>query len=321
MSRAVRLSVRLTYLSIRGRWFNISPAMTVHVPELSGFCPGVKHAERNIFKEKGEKGRTPIYVYGYMINNRNYIRYLENHEIFTVDDPDELPEGSVVVIRTHGINRHQEQKLRAKHEVIDLTCGNVKKVQLKILEQAESGALVVITGKKAHPEVLGLISYAREARVVESEEDLGGLIAWCRERRGEIEGRFTKIFITSQTTGNRTLFLKTVLEAKRACGSRLPVEEFDSICPITTNKEKEALEIQKKVDITVVIGDPLSSNANKLYSILLSANPSTYFVQDLDHLIELGLPLHSFSTAQVVSSASTPEFVEGEIISYLQKDR
>ena len=112
-----------------------------------------------------------------------------------------------------------------------------------------------------------------------------------------------------------------MLEAKRACGNRLPVEEFDSICPITTNKEKEALEIQKKVDITVVIGDPLSSNANKLYSILLSANPSTYFVQDLDHLIELGLPLHSFSTAQVVSSASTPEFVEGEIISYLQKDR
>lgn len=295
--------------------------MTVFVPELSGFCPGVKHAERNLFKEKGEKGSTPIYVYGYMINNRNYIRYLENHEIFTVEEPDELSEGSVVVIRTHGINRHQERKLREKHEVIDLTCRNVKKVQLKILEQASSGAFVVITGKKSHPEVLGLISYAGEAEVVEGEEDLKRLLGWCRRTRGEIENRFTKIFITSQTTGNRRLFLKTVSEVQRACGAGLPVEEFDSICPITANKEQEALEIQKQVDITIVIGDPLSSNANKLYSILRSRDRTTYFVQDLDRLIEMDLPLHTFSTAQVVSSASTPEFVEGEIISYLQKDQ
>ncbi len=295
--------------------------MTVFVPELSGFCPGVKHAERNIFKEKGEKGSTPIYVYGYMINNRNYIRYLESHEIFTVEEPDALPEGSVVVIRTHGINRHQEKKLREKHEVIDLTCRNVKKVQLKILEQASSGAFVVITGKESHPEVLGLISYAGEAEVLEGEEDLKRLLGWCRRNRSELGDRFSKIFITSQTTGNRELFLETVSEVQRACGTRLPVEAFDSICPITANKEKEALEIQKKVDITIVIGDPLSSNANKLYSILRSRDRSTYFVQDLDHLIEMDLPLHTFSTAQVVSSASTPEFVEGEIISYLQKDQ
>jgi 4-hydroxy-3-methylbut-2-enyl diphosphate reductase IspH len=178
---------------------------------------------------------------------------------------------------------------------------------------------VVITGKKTHPEVLGLVSYADKAMVVENDTDLNRLIRRCREEKSWPGEGYSTVFVTSQTTGNREFYLKTLSALSEECGSLVSVEHFDSICPITEQKEHEALDIQNDVDVTVVIGDPLSSNANKLFTILQDASPRTYFVQDLEQLKEMNLPLDDFTTAQVVSSASTPKFVEDEIIRYLEE--
>ena len=292
--------------------------MKVIVPKRSGFCPGVKHAEKKLFKTKNVEGNTPIYVYGYMINNSNYIKYLEENRIYTVESPEGLPEGALVVIRTHGIDRRVEAELRKRFDVIDLTCPNVKRVQLKLQEESDKGALVVITGKKTHPEVLGLVSYAARAEVIENEEDLARFIEWCKSHREEVCSRFSKIFVASQTTGSRNLFVRVLTEVRSSCNSDIPVEEFNSICPITANKEKDSLKIQKRVNVTFVIGDPLSSNANKLYTVLKNADPSTFFIQDAEELKSIALS--GYKVAQVVSSASTPEFVEEAVISYLEED-
>ncbi|HEQ70910.1 MAG TPA: hypothetical protein ENN69_00335, partial [Spirochaetia bacterium] len=162
------------------------------------------------------------------------------------------------------------------------------------------------------PEMRGLVSYAGERCVVlQDEDDLDEFLP-AATACGDI-------FLCSQTTGSRTLFthvqhkLRQVLDTTGA--SRLLVH--DTICPVTERKEHEALRLQKKVDISFVIGDKLSSNATKLHRILAATGQAVYFIEDLDDLRTLGLPLERFRTALVVSAASTPEYIEKEVIDYL----
>jgi 4-hydroxy-3-methylbut-2-enyl diphosphate reductase len=125
------------------------------------------------------------------------------------------------------------------------------------------------------------------------------------------------VLVVSQTTGRREAYERTLRSLREALPPGYPVQTYDSICRITSLREAEALKLQKKVAVTFVVGDRLSSNANKLYNVLRQADERTYLVQDLDDLLEQAPDLDSCRAAQVVSSSSTPVFVEREIIRYL----
>jgi 4-hydroxy-3-methylbut-2-enyl diphosphate reductase len=101
------------------------------------------------------------------------------------------------------------------------------------------------------------------------------------------------------------------------------VKKIDSICSINTLREQEAAELQKDSELTIVIGDRISSNANKLYEILKKSGEKrkqeTVFVSNLKELLKTGLDLEKYHSALVVSSSSTPDFVEKELVDYLLK--
>jgi 4-hydroxy-3-methylbut-2-enyl diphosphate reductase len=291
--------------------------MQVIRPKLSGFCPGVRNAVKKLFQEKKKIGLNPIYAYGNIINNSNYIAYLGEHRIQTVETTDNLAQGSYVAIRTHGINRQEELLLKIRFNTIDLTCVNVKRVQLSISDHSRQGYFIVITGKKDHPEIKGLISYAQDYLVIENYPELE---LFLKQDLSHLKEKgYNKLFIVSQTTGSQDLFEQTVTGIKKICGKQMEVAIYDSICPVTERKEQEALRLQKQVDITFVVGDTISSNANKLYNILSGAKTPVYFIADLKELLSLKLPLSTYSEALVVSSASTPLFIEEEICNYLKK--
>ena len=299
--------------------------MRVLVPRYSGFCPGVKQAEKRIFDAKRRTDSGSLFVLGDLIHNRKYIKYLEEGGVRTVEEPDEIPEGAVTVIRTHGVPRDMEKVLRDRFDVLDLTCSKVKKLQRLIKEHSGQGSFIVIAGKKSHPEVQGLVSYARESLVIETEADLAGL----GDRNGVFQNRLRKgncsrVIVVSQTTGSRELYEKTVESLKAlALESREPelaleIESVDTICPVISLRETAALETQKCVNVTFVVGDRLSSNANRLYRRLRASDPGTHFVQGLDELKALELPLGTCAAAQVVSSSSTPDFITRQIVHYLE---
>jgi 4-hydroxy-3-methylbut-2-enyl diphosphate reductase len=222
-----------------------------------------------------------------------------------------------MAIRTHGLDRDVEDGLRERFEVIDLTCSKVKRLQLRIQEHSEAGFFIVITGKRSHPEVQAHVSYAADSFVIENQDDLESFLQNAGGVRDVLnEKAYKKIYIVSQTTAPRRLFT----EAVEAISRRLPyrVESRDTICACTSEREAEALKVQTGVDVTFVVGDRISSNANRLYETLRAHEERTYFVQDLDELKSLKLPLSRFKVAQVVSSSSTPEFTEREIVGYLE---
>lgn len=292
--------------------------MKVIVTPLSGFCPGVKIAEKKLFAER-EKG-AHLSIIGKLIHNSEYIRYLSDNGIATVPDSRTIPDGDTVVIRTHGMKRQEEAEIRKGHTVVDLTCFKVKALQNEIRKHADDGAFIIITGKSDHPEVQGLVSYADDCRVISHEDELAaiaenacsGLIADIRSRG------YSKLFLCSQTTASRKLFNAAREILERYCAGALEVRSTDSICSITDERECRALEIQKEVDLTVVLGDRESSNAKKLYKLLHEQDERTVFVSDLRELEAMGLDFSAIRVVQLVSSSSTPRFLEDEVKNYLE---
>jgi 4-hydroxy-3-methylbut-2-enyl diphosphate reductase len=287
--------------------------MKVIRPKLSGFCPGVKFAEKKIL-ERRNLSDTPIFVLGQLIHNSRYIRRLQEKGIDSVDTTQNLPSNSKIVIRTHGIDKNIESKIKKQFEIIDLTCTKVKNLQLFIQKHSDLEYFIIICGKKNHPEVLGLVSYAENFEVIEKREDLS--LQALRERLSEKDYR--GVMVISQTTGDYGLF-KWVSDTLKEGLDNTLIETHNSICPVTHNKEEDALRLQKQAEITFVVGDKKSSNANKLYQILKKNSPDVYFVEDWDELSGLGLNLGEYKTALVVASASTPFFVEREIIASLEQ--
>ncbi|MDC7226676.1 MAG: 4-hydroxy-3-methylbut-2-enyl diphosphate reductase [Spirochaetales bacterium] len=292
--------------------------MIVKIPRLSGFCPGVKNAEKKIFKALSDRPEEKHSVLGMMINNRRYIEYLEQHGVKTVGSIDEFERSTTVYIRTHGLDRKLQEALEEDFTITDLTCINVKRVQEIINEHSNKGAAVIITGKKSHPEVAGLKSYGEQVMVIETYEELDDFIKNEKFNGAGFEPeKYTEIFITSQTTGSRLLFESAKAKISQKWKNKR-IESFNSICPVTERKEIEALALQKETEISFVIGDPLSSNANKLFNRLKQENPDTWFIQDADDLDKLDIDINRYSSALVVSSASTPQFVEEEVVKRLE---
>ena len=289
--------------------------MKVITARYSGFCPGVMQAEKKIFTVRKESPEEPIFILGYLIHNQTYIDYLSRNSVTTVSSPDEAPEGSRVIIRTHGLQRQVEESLRTKHRVLDLTCPKVKKIQLLIKDYAEKGYFVIITGKKDHPEVQGLVSYAENSDVIEAEKDIQRFIENFET------SALKKIFVVSQTTGDPGLFSQTVQRVgEEAARAGVELASFDSICSITAMRERAALKLRKNVDVTFVIGDRISSNATKLYKVLAARRSTVFFVNSREdaEAVTARERSPSWKTAQIVSSSSTPAFLEQEIVEYLE---
>ena len=73
----------------------------------AGFCFGVQRAVDTVYKEV-EKGG-PIYTYGPIIHNEEVVADLAQKGVQVLEEQDldrleELPKGSTVVIRSHGVS-------------------------------------------------------------------------------------------------------------------------------------------------------------------------------------------------------------------------
>lgn len=291
--------------------------MDVLKVKYSGFCPGIRSAVKWM-DEEAVRGAQPFVVFGELINNKEYIRHLESKGIRTVEDASEVPESHRVAIRIAGIDRCLESRLRERFETVDLTCSIVKKLQNDVAKYSDEGYFIVITGKRKHPEVLGLVSYAKESFVVETESDLDELYAILDSKSREPG---FKLCVLSQTTAERKFFETVSRSIEDIYRGHFEIVVRDTICPVTDKREESALATQSKADISFVVGDRISSNASKLFKRLANNKPDTYFVSNLKELKDLNLDLKRFKTAMVVSSSSTPDFIESEIVAYLESIR
>ena len=151
----------------------------------AGFCWGVERAIQ-VAREEAQGGERTIYTDGPLIHNSQMMKELGKEDIREVGDyqsnqkldlPKENTKESVVVVRAHGISPERRKYLKNLGLPFrDGTCPDVGIIAGKIKSHAEQGFDVVIFGDPKHPEVIGLLGYAKgRGHVIADENDLNNL--------------------------------------------------------------------------------------------------------------------------------------------------
>ena len=78
---------------------------------------------------------------------------------------------------------------------------------------------------------------------------------------------------TTQSSGLFKEIVASILEKSKE------VRVFNTICQATTLRQKEAIDIARKVDCMVVVGGYNSGNTQRLASICKEVQPRTYHIE------------------------------------------
>lgn len=196
--------------------------MKIEIDEGSGFCFGVVRAisrAQELFSTCGGTGGDTggeVYCLGDIVHNRVEIGRLKDLGLRFVDHNSiEELSGQTLLIRAHGEPPVTYRRCEAAGvTVVDATCPVVAKLQRTVREayvkMEAVGGLVIILGKKGHPEVAGLTGQLEErAVVVESMEDLRALssrisMSSLGGENGDVWSR--PVYLLSQTTQSLVLF-------------------------------------------------------------------------------------------------------------------
>ena len=266
----------------------------ITVAKTAGFCFGVNRAVE--YLENTDK---PTATLGPIIHNTSVVDKLKEKGVVAIDSIEELPEGSVLAIRTHGVGKSIYNAIeREGYEYTDLTCPYVKKIHKIVEKHYDDGYKIVIIGDASHPEVIGINGWCENNAVVALDiSDISGKIEEC-----------DKVCVVSQTTMDRKTFTKIENFLKNHCQT---IQIFDTICSATNERQKEAEELAKNSDVMVVIGGYHSSNSRKLAEVCKKYCDDTYqiecfedFPQDIDI---------SAKNVGITAGASTPARIIKEV--------
>lgn len=284
--------------------------MTVTIDEYSGFCFGVTSA---IQAAEQELQKGALFCLGDIVHNGQEVQRLEKLGLETIDYDDLRTLHNVkVLLRAHGEppSTYHIAK-RNGIEIIDASCPVVLKLQKRIRETYQSihgkntGAQIVIFGKKGHAEVIGLEGQTNNtAIVIERVEDIDKI-------------DITRpIYLFSQTTKSVEGFHEVVeaIKAKRQIGEEIIFEYHDTICRNVANRVKRIQDFARSNDIVLFVGGKKSSNAKVLYNHCLEVNSCTIFVSSTEDITpEILEQCHKVDKVGICGATSTPKWLMEQI--------
>ena len=281
--------------------------MSIRVARTAGFCFGVDRAVEVVEKTVRE-GKRAVTL-GPIIHNRHVVAHFEALGVREISDPDEIPEGCAVIIRSHGIPKATYETLVSRGlEIIDATCPFVKRIH-HIVEQAkQKGRRPVIIGTRTHPEVVAIAGWCEDPLIFESAEELQ---KWLEL---DDENRHIPILMVSQTTSTQKIWDSCSKIVKKLCTNH---EIFDTICKATEKRQEEAAVLSAQCDTMIVVGDAGSSNTKRLAQICRTSCPAVLLVDQASELHEA-----DFSGATdigITAGASTPAWIIKEVINKMSE--
>ncbi len=268
----------------------------------AGFCFGVDRAVK-LIEELVREGQN-VATLGPIIHNSQVIEDLEKRGVKVVEKPSEVEEGTILVLRTHGVTRDVLKEVEACGcEYIDAACPFVKKIHKIVLENSSPDVVTLIAGDENHPEVKAIKSCARgESFVISDAEEIEKLI----EKRPDLREK-PKIFV-SQTTFSIKEWEKSLKKVNLLCTN---VKIFGTICSATEERQNEAEALSRKCDAMVIVGGKHSSNTRKLLGVCEKNCPS-FLVETADELS--GIELKGFNSVGLTAGASTPAGIIKEVL-------
>ena len=284
------------------KWVNSHPVSTekglnsmseVILARHAGFCFGVRRAVETA------QASAPAITLGPIIHNPQVVESLAGMGVLSVDHPGDIPEGSRVVIRSHGIGREMYEALSARNcEIIDATCPFVKRIHDMAREASAGGTPLIVVGEREHPEVRGILGWTEAP-------------AWAVLTKDDVEAlpNLESARIVSQTTMVEERF-------QEICGwlkAKIPNAEIKAtICPATHDRQSECVEIASRADVMLIIGGRQSSNSYKLYKLASDICRNTFFIETAAELD--GISIAASGTVGITAGASTPDCIIKEVV-------
>jgi 4-hydroxy-3-methylbut-2-enyl diphosphate reductase len=243
--------------------------MKIRIEEKSGFCYGVIRAVAmaDAILDKGE----PLFCLGQIVHNEMEVKRLEIKGLKTITREDiPLLHNCKMLVRAHGEPPSTYEIAKKNNiEIIDGTCPIVRKIQSGIVTRAkEEDALIVIYGKKGHPEVEGLYGQSPEkSLIISSLEEVDSLPV-------------TKnLHLYSQTTMDSEAFQNIIINIKNkqiAEGGKLVVH--NTICSHVSHRKPGLQKFASENDLIIFVGGKHSSNGKMLYQACKDINVKSYYI-------------------------------------------
>lgn len=262
-----------------------------------GFCAGVERAISTVSKALELFG-PPIYVKHEIVHNKHVVEALKAKGALFVEDLNEVPRGSRLIYSAHGVSPEIRAQAQSRQLIeIDATCVLVTRVHSAVKRYAKAGYEIIIIGHPNHVEVKGTAGEAPgQTTIVAGVEDVKKLAFESGQ----------KLFYITQTT----LSIDDVQEIREALYARYPEIETlpsSSICYATTNRQMALRAIADSTDLILVVGDPTSSNSNRLAEAARRRSIPAHLIFDERDIQSEWLA--GKSVIGLTAGASTPEDV------------
>ena len=278
--------------------------MKVYLGVPRGFCAGVVRAV-DVVELALKKYSHPVYVKHQIVHNPNVVNSLEEKGAMTVEDVDEIPEGSTVVFSAHGSPPEDFAKAKKRNlNVIDATCPLVTKVHNEAIKYANDGRRLVLVGHKGHQEVKGTMGQTDMFLVNDRNELV--MPDWDGD---------TPVTVLTQTTLSVDDTKRSIEEIKSKFSD---VIVRNDLCYATTSRQAAVKQLCKLVELVLVIGAENSSNCNRLREVAQAHGVDAYLINGPDELDSSWL--EGVENVGITSGASTPESMVQAVIESLGAD-
>ena len=279
--------------------------MEVLLSSPRGFCAGVVRAI-DVVDVCLRRYGPPVYVKHQIVHNPYVVNDLESRGAITVEEVDEVPEGSLVVFSAHGSPPEDFEKARArKLRVIDAVCPLVTRVHNEAKKYSREGRRVLLVGHRGHQEVRGTMGQVEMTLVDDNAP--AELPNW---------GDDEEIAVLTQTT----LSVRDTAKAISSIQDRFPQALVrNDICYATTNRQEAVTKMAGSVDLVLVIGAQNSSNCNRLREVSAAEGVPAYLINGPEEIDPEWL--RGKKKVGITSGASTPEVLVESVIEALAPER
>lgn len=270
----------------------------------TGFCFGVRRAINLLEKVARERGG--METLGAVVHNQQVLQKLSEIGVRVVNSIDDI-KGDIVVTSSHGVSPDLEDDIRARHiDVISTTCPFVRRAQVAARRLAESGFFVIVYGDVNHPEVKGILGWAKGQGLATLDEKPIALLDPLPRRLGILSQ-------TTQVPAHFAEFTKKMIDLALNKDSEIRI--IDTICHDIRERQAAALELAHRADLMLVVGGRSSANTNRLAELCSQVTET--------HLIETASEIQPFWIKEkkligVTAGASTDERTVDEVMKRLQ---
>ena len=268
----------------------------VEVGKTAGFCGGVSLCIKRLNEEIDIND--VVYCLGEVVHNKDVVSDFEEKGVIFVDCLDDIPDGSIVAFRAHGVVKSiYEDAEKRGMRIVDLTCPKVFNIR-NIVKPYLDDAYVILIAQKTHPEALSTISFCGDnSCIVEdiSDLDLSKM------------NNFSRVVVIAQTTFNEKKFLEYCDIIKNKFNGEVIVN--NTICNATHIRQEETRDMAKNKDTMIIIGGKNSSNTRKLYDISSEFCTNTLICENISDLDFSKV----FGNIGIMAGASTPKNVIDEV--------